>query len=107
MLGDESRGWAWTRALLGVAANEIHICGDASAIKLLVKLAKDMGESLEVRPLGGLLEVAVLYLLHRLVAGLAAIVTGNHAAVISAVKVIVHFVNVCTSLYRHHVVVCM
>ncbi len=48
MLGDESRGWAWTRALLGVAANEIHICGDASAVELLTKLANDMGESLEV-----------------------------------------------------------
>ena len=91
MLGDESRGWAWTRALLGVAANEIHICGDASAIELLTKLAKDMGESLEVRPLGGLLEMAVLQVLHRLVAGYAAILTGVHAAVISAVKVVAYW----------------
>ena len=25
MIGDESRGWAWTRALQGVPANEIHL----------------------------------------------------------------------------------
>ncbi len=25
MIGDESRGWAWTRALMGVPANEVHV----------------------------------------------------------------------------------
>jgi len=35
MIGDESRGWAWTRALQGVPANEIHLCGDASALPLV------------------------------------------------------------------------
>lgn len=30
MIGDESRGWAWTRALMGVPANEVHLCGDGS-----------------------------------------------------------------------------
>lgn len=30
MIGDEGRGWAWTRALMGVPANEVHICGDSS-----------------------------------------------------------------------------
>lgn len=25
MLRDETRGWAWTRALLGVAANEVQL----------------------------------------------------------------------------------
>lgn len=24
------RGWAWTRALMGVPANEVHLCGDGS-----------------------------------------------------------------------------
>ena len=48
MLGDEQRGWAWTRALLGVPANEIHICGDGSAVELVTGLASAMGEELEV-----------------------------------------------------------
>jgi hypothetical protein len=30
MIGDEARGWAWTRALMGVPANEVHLCGDGS-----------------------------------------------------------------------------
>ena len=33
MLADLSRGWAWTRALLGIAAEEVHLCGDPSAIE--------------------------------------------------------------------------
>ena len=48
MLGDEQRGWAWTRALLGVPANEIHVCGDGSAVELVTGLARAMGEELEV-----------------------------------------------------------
>lgn len=32
---DLSRGWAWTRALLGISADEIHLCGEAAAIDLV------------------------------------------------------------------------
>lgn len=28
MIGDEDRGWAWTRAFLGCQAKEVHLCGD-------------------------------------------------------------------------------
>ena len=28
MVKDFQRGWAWTRALLGLAAEEIHVCGE-------------------------------------------------------------------------------
>eukprot|EP00884_Botryococcus_braunii_P014946 jgi/Botrbrau1/23452/Bobra.106_1s0010.2 len=49
MLGDESRGWAWTRALQGIVANEVHLCGDGSAVNLVRRMAKDMKEPLEVR----------------------------------------------------------
>lgn len=35
MVGDEQRGWAWTRALQGLPANELHVCGDASAVPLV------------------------------------------------------------------------
>lgn len=30
MIGDEGRGWAWSRALMGVPAKEVHLCGDSS-----------------------------------------------------------------------------
>ena len=49
LLGDTTRGWAWTRALQGLPANEIHLCGDGSAVPLVRKLAAAMGESVEVR----------------------------------------------------------
>lgn len=32
MISDLHRGWAWTRALLGLQANEIHLCGDPSRV---------------------------------------------------------------------------
>lgn len=32
---DVQRGWAWTRALLGIPADEIHLCGEAAAIDLV------------------------------------------------------------------------
>ena len=28
LIGDEDRGWAWSRAFLGLQANEIHVCGN-------------------------------------------------------------------------------
>ncbi len=49
MIGDDSRGWAWTRALQGLPAQEIHLCGDASAIKLVEQLTTEMGDTLEVK----------------------------------------------------------
>ena len=41
-----SRGSAWTRALLGLPAGEVHLCGDASALELVKKMCHDMGEEL-------------------------------------------------------------
>lgn len=35
MIGDRDRGWGWTRALLGLPAKEIHVCGDPAALPLL------------------------------------------------------------------------
>ena len=31
MLRDQARGWAWIRALQGICADEVHICGEGSA----------------------------------------------------------------------------
>ncbi|RXG53495.1 ATP-dependent RNA helicase SUV3-like protein, mitochondrial [Armadillidium vulgare] len=48
MIKDPLRGWAWTRALLGICAKEVHICGEDSAIELVRGLAMSTGEDFEV-----------------------------------------------------------
>ncbi|XP_037089380.1 LOW QUALITY PROTEIN: ATP-dependent RNA helicase SUV3 homolog, mitochondrial-like [Pollicipes pollicipes] len=49
MLRDPQRGWAWTRALLGVVAEEVHVCGEPAALELVQRMALCTGEELEVR----------------------------------------------------------
>ncbi|XP_037282559.2 suv3 RNA helicase [Rhipicephalus microplus] len=49
MMRDPQRGWAWTRALLGLAAKELHLCGEAAAVGLVRNLLSSLGEELEVR----------------------------------------------------------
>ncbi len=48
MIKDQQRGWAWTRALLGVCAQEVHLCGEASAIDLVKELMLVTGDEVEV-----------------------------------------------------------
>lgn len=48
LIAQEQRGWAWTRAVLGVAASEIHVCGDHSCISILRSLCDVAGMSLTV-----------------------------------------------------------
>lgn len=50
MLRDPGRGWAWTRAFLGVIADEIHVCGELGAAPLLQRLCETTGETVEVQP---------------------------------------------------------
>jgi len=49
LAGDEQRGYAFTRALLGLPVKELHVCGSAAAESLLRSLLELTGESLEVR----------------------------------------------------------
>ena len=49
MLRDEFRGFAWTRALLGVRCKEIHVCGGAEAIEIVKKIAYMCGDDFEVQ----------------------------------------------------------
>ncbi|KAL8500941.1 hypothetical protein ACS0TY_020508 [Phlomoides rotata] len=46
MLADPSRGYAWTRALLGLKADEIHLCGDPSVLNIVRKVCLDTGDEL-------------------------------------------------------------
>ncbi|XP_041651421.1 ATP-dependent RNA helicase SUPV3L1, mitochondrial [Cheilinus undulatus] len=48
MIRDPSRGWAWTRALLGLCADEIHVCGEPAAIEFIRELMYTTGEEVEV-----------------------------------------------------------
>ena len=40
LIGDDERGYAWTNALLGLKAKEIHLCGDERTVKLIHELIK-------------------------------------------------------------------
>ncbi|OAF66361.1 hypothetical protein A3Q56_05920 [Intoshia linei] len=48
MISDPGRGWAWTRVFLGLCAQELHVCGDESAINLIKSLTIDCGDEFEV-----------------------------------------------------------
>ncbi|XP_074601092.1 suv3 RNA helicase [Brevipalpus obovatus] len=48
MVRDPQRGWAWTRALLGIPANEVHICGEEAALNVIKEIILPMGEEIEV-----------------------------------------------------------
>lgn len=48
MIGDKDRGWAWTQALLGLKAKEVHLCGEARAVPLVRELAAATGEKLQI-----------------------------------------------------------
>lgn len=49
LLGDESRGWAWTHALLGLRAKEIHLCGSQSMLPIIEKLCLLTGDKMTVK----------------------------------------------------------
>ncbi|XP_061346164.1 DExH-box ATP-dependent RNA helicase DExH18, mitochondrial [Gastrolobium bilobum] len=46
MMADPYRGYAWTRALLGLKADEIHLCGDPSVLDIVRKICRDTGDEL-------------------------------------------------------------
>ena len=48
MIADSQRGYAWSRAILGIRAKEIHVCCAAEAVPLLQKLIEDCGDVLRV-----------------------------------------------------------
>ncbi len=48
MIADRQRGYAWTRAILGVLAPEVHLCAAPEARDLLIRLIESCGDSYEV-----------------------------------------------------------
>ncbi len=48
MIANPQRGHSWTRVVLGVIANEIHLCGGLEAYEIVKSLISDTGDSLEL-----------------------------------------------------------
>lgn len=48
MIADENRGSGWTRAVLGLSAKELHLCGEETAVPVVKELLKDTGDELIV-----------------------------------------------------------
>ncbi len=48
MLGSPDRGWAWTQAVLGVRARQLHLCGEERVVPLVRELAALTGDRLHV-----------------------------------------------------------
>ncbi|KAH7349259.1 ATP-dependent RNA helicase SUV3 [Plectosphaerella cucumerina] len=44
MIGDPDRGWAWTQALLGVMAKEVHLCGEERSVELVKSICSAIGD---------------------------------------------------------------
>ena len=49
MIADPQRGYAWTRAILGVLAPEVHLCAAPEAKHLLIRLIESCGDAYEVQ----------------------------------------------------------
>ena len=48
MIADPERGSAWTNAVLGLPAREIHLCGEETAVPIIQDILKDTGDELVV-----------------------------------------------------------
>ncbi|KAB5572441.1 P-loop containing nucleoside triphosphate hydrolase protein [Coniochaeta sp. 2T2.1] len=44
MIADSDRGWAWTQAVLGVQAKELHLCGEERSVNLIKQLCAMTGD---------------------------------------------------------------
>ena len=49
MITDKQRGWAWTRALVNIFAEEVHLCGDPSALDLIKQIVELCGDELIIK----------------------------------------------------------
>ncbi|KAK9146618.1 hypothetical protein Sjap_006521 [Stephania japonica] len=49
MVGCNTRGSSFTRALLGLPADELHLCGDAAVVPLVQKMLAATGDSVKVQ----------------------------------------------------------
>lgn len=49
LIDDDQRGAAWTRAVLALKCNEIHICGALNSKEVLIKILEDCDDTYEIK----------------------------------------------------------
>ena len=49
MIADPQRGSGWTSAVLGLIAEELHLCGEETAVPVVQALLKDTGDEVVIR----------------------------------------------------------
>ncbi|KAJ3673294.1 hypothetical protein LUZ60_006668 [Juncus effusus] len=49
MVGCKTRGFSFTRALLGICSDELHVCGDPAAVPLIQRILEPTGDNVEVQ----------------------------------------------------------
>ncbi|KAM0944088.1 putative RNA helicase [Dioscorea sansibarensis] len=54
MVGCRTRGFSFTRALLGIASDQLHVCGDPAAVPLIQKILEATGDVVKVQYYGRL-----------------------------------------------------
>ncbi|KAF8589700.1 P-loop containing nucleoside triphosphate hydrolase protein [Ramaria rubella] len=59
MIADSQRGYSWTAAVLGVCADEVHLCGEEAAVPLIETLMKETGDELIIKRYQRLTPLAV------------------------------------------------
>lgn len=48
MIADENRGWAWSQAVIGVAAKEVILVGSEECLPLVLPVIENLGEEYEI-----------------------------------------------------------
>ncbi|XP_078436287.1 ATP-dependent RNA helicase isoform X3 [Wolffia australiana] len=48
MISCRTRGFSFTRALLGISSDELHVCGDPAAVPLIQKILEVTGDTIKV-----------------------------------------------------------
>jgi ATP-dependent RNA helicase SUPV3L1/SUV3 len=59
MIADPQRGNSWTAAVLGVCADEVHLCGEEAAVPLVEALMRETGDELVIKRYERLTPLAV------------------------------------------------
>jgi len=59
MIADRQRGSAWTRALQGLRAKEIHVCGGLEVFEVVKNIVESMGDDFELRKYDRLSELRI------------------------------------------------
>lgn len=48
MVADDERGGSWTKAILGVCADEVHVCMACNAEQLVIRMIRECGDTYEI-----------------------------------------------------------